>query len=65
MALTPYVNDKNRDKVLKEIDKLVKEDTAQSADELKEKHNMDADGKSSIRPATPAQTAQVTANKNK
>jgi len=40
MALTPHNDDKNRDKVKADITKLEKKDTAQAADELKQKHNI-------------------------
>ena len=40
MALSPHVDDKNRNKVKQNISKLQKEDTAQSAEKLKEQHNM-------------------------
>jgi len=48
MALTPHVEDKNREDVLKNIDKLRKKGTAQSADKLKELHNIDVGEKTKI-----------------
>jgi len=40
MALSPHNDDKNKADVEKKIAKLVKEDTAQSADKLKVEHNI-------------------------
>lgn len=48
MSLSPHNDDKNRNKVLKHIDKLENEGTAQAGDQLKTEFNIDVDGKSPI-----------------
>lgn len=61
MALTPSHDDKNRDKILNEIEKTKKENTAQAADKLKEEHNIGE--KQKVRVATQKETAQVAGKK--
>lgn len=48
MSLSPHNDDKNRNKVLKHIEKLHKDGSAQAGDQLKEEFNIDVDDKSSI-----------------
>lgn len=55
MALTPHINDPNRENILKHREKLMsraktsnKEDAEVAKDALKGEFNVDADGKSAI-----------------
>lgn len=62
MALTPHVEDKNRKDVLDHIKKLEKEDTAESADQLKREFNMGE--KEQIIKVNQSQVDAVNKNKN-